>query len=65
METVHIQLPNEGSIVVVLEQLRYQGLGKLIFIKNNEGVTAIRPAYEVRVPRFVEEARILSMIVSY
>jgi len=56
VEAVHVQLPDERRIVVVLEQLGYQGLSKLVFVQHNERIASIRPANEIRISRFFKEA---------
>ena len=40
VETVHIQLSDEGCIIVVLEQLRDQGLSKLILVQDNKRIAS-------------------------
>lgn len=57
MKAVHVELPNEGSVVVVFEKVRYQLLGEFVLVKNNEGVALFGPPDQVRVLVVVQEAR--------
>lgn len=41
MKAIHVQLADEGGIVVVLEQLGNKFICKLIFVKDNEGLPVI------------------------
>ena len=56
METVHVELPDKGRIVVVLEQLRNQGLCKFVLIKDYERVAIVTPANEISVLAIFKEA---------
>ena len=56
MEPVHVELSDKGSVVVVFEQLRNQGLCELILIKDDERVAVVSPANEVSVLAVVEKA---------
>lgn len=56
MEPIHIELSNEGGIVVVLEQLGDQGLREFILIQYDEAIALLRPSDQVLVLSFFEEA---------
>ena len=47
MEPIHVQLANKGGVIVVLEQFRDEGFGKLVLVKDNERVAIVRPSYQI------------------
>lgn len=56
METIHVQLADEGRIVVVLEEFRDESLRKFVFVQNNEGVAVCGPTNEFCILAIFEEA---------
>lgn len=50
MEAVHIELPYEGGIIVVLEQLWDELVRKLVFIEYDEGLAVVGPSNQIGVP---------------
>jgi hypothetical protein len=55
METVHVQLPYKRRVVVVFEELGYQGPREFIFVQHDERVAVVGPSYEVFVLVVIEE----------
>jgi hypothetical protein len=39
VEAIHVQLPDEGGVIVVLEEFGNQRLGKLVLVEDNERIT--------------------------
>lgn len=56
METVHVQLANEGRIVVVLEQLGDERFREFILVEDDERITIVGPADEISIPAIFEKA---------
>ncbi len=56
MKAVHVELTDEGGIVVVFEQLRDKGFGEFIFVKDDERVAIIRPTDQVGVSAVFKKA---------
>lgn len=56
MESIHIQLSHEGSVVVVFEQLRDQRAREFIFVDYDERVAVVGPSNEILVLVVVEKA---------
>jgi hypothetical protein len=55
MEAVHVQLPDKGCVVVMLEEFWDQTSGKLVFIQDNEGIAIVGPSDQLCVFRFIKE----------
>jgi len=47
MEAIHVELANEGSIVIMLEKLWNELVGKTVFVEDDERVAIIGPADKV------------------
>lgn len=60
MKSVHVELPYEGGVIVVLEQFWYQCLGKFVFVDDYEGISTLRPSDEVGIARLVKKATVVS-----
>lgn len=55
MKAIHVELSDEGGIVLVLKEFRYQGPREFILVYNDERVTLVRPANEFGISILVEE----------
>lgn len=57
MESVHVQLTNKRSIVIVLEEFGNQSLGEFVFVQHDEGISVIGPSYKIGIFRLVEKTK--------
>jgi hypothetical protein len=47
VETVHVQLADEGGVIAVLEELWDQCAGKLVLVQNDERAAVVRPSDQI------------------
>ena len=55
VEAVHVELSNEGCVVIMLEELGDQLPCEFVLVNDDERITLVRPPNEIRVSVFVEE----------
>lgn len=56
MKAVHIQLPDERGVVVVLEELGDESPCKFVFVQDNKRTAVVGPPNEVCIFVVVQEA---------
>ena len=50
MEAVHVELSNEGGVIVVFEQLGNQCSGEFVLVEDDERVSFVGPSDKIGVP---------------
>lgn len=65
VEAIHVQLSHKGSIIVMFEKLRDQGLGKLVLVQHDKRISFLGPANQVLVLPLFKKAGLVKLVQKF